>query len=126
MNKLNNNEVEINGEIYVKKSDIKQNNLADTIDGLPLMMVRTYSAGVFFGYLKRQEGKEVELLKARRVWYWSGAASLSQLATEGTSNPSSCKFPCEVTSVILTEAIELIPITDKAAKILNNIPIWKQ
>ena len=45
-------------------------------------MVRTYSAGVFLGTLKSREGKEVVLKDARRMWYWDGAASLSQLATE--------------------------------------------
>jgi len=50
-------------------------------------IVRTYSAGVFLGTVKERNGKEVLLADARRIWYWDGAASLSQLAMEGTSKP---------------------------------------
>jgi len=48
------------------------------------VIVRTYSAGVFAGTLVSREGREVTLADARRIWYWDGAASLSQLAMEGT------------------------------------------
>lgn len=114
-------EVVIDGTIYVPKS-----NEATSLDGLPIVMVRTYSAGVFFGSLAERNGKEVKLLNARRVWYWDGAASLSQLAKEGTSNPNNCKFPIPVDWIILTEAIEVIPITEEAIKSLNSVAIWKK
>ena len=70
----------------------------------PYVIVRTFSAGVFAGTLKHREGKEVTLTDARRIWYWAGAASLSQLAQSGTSRPHDCKFPEPVSQVILTEA----------------------
>ena len=89
-------------------------------------MVRTYSAGVFAGTLKSREGKEAVLSEARRIWYWDGAASLSQLATEGTSKPQNCKFTCPVEEVLLTEVIEIIPITDSAAKSIAEVPVWKK
>jgi hypothetical protein len=89
-------------------------------------MVRTYSAGVFAGILIERDGKEVLLKDARRIWYWSGAASLSQLATEGTTEPGNCKFPLAVAEVFLTEAIEIIPITDTAADSIARVPIWKK
>ena len=53
---------------------------------LKYVIVRTYSAGVFAGNLKSRDGKEVTLTNARRLWYWSGAASLSQLAVAGTGD----------------------------------------
>ncbi len=89
-------------------------------------MVRTYSAGVFAGTIKSRKGKEVVLKNARRIWYWAGAASLSQLATDGTSNPGACKFPCEVAEVVLTEVIEIIPMTAKARKSIAEVLVWKQ
>ena len=89
------------------------------------VIVRTYSAGVFAGKLVKREGKEVELSNARRLWYWKGAASLSQLAMEGVSCPNECKFPCEVTTQILTEAIEIIPCTEKARLSIKAVAIWK-
>lgn len=87
-------------------------------------MVRTYSAGVFAGTITERNGKEVVLTDARRIWYWEGAASLSQLATEGTSKPHKCKFPVSVAQVLLTEVIEIIPITDVAAKSISEVPVW--
>ena len=90
------------------------------------VIVRTYSAGVFAGYLLKREGKEVELKKARRLWYWAGAASLSQLAQEGVSKPEECKFPCEVENVTLLEAIEILDVTEKARESIASVKVWKE
>ena len=89
-------------------------------------MVRTYSAGVFAGTIESRNGKEVVLSNARRIWYWDGAASLSQLATSGTSKPNNCKFPEPVPEVMLTEAVEIIPITNVAKALIESVPIWKK
>src|ERR1700685_4128693 len=74
-------------------------------------IVRTYSAGVFAGNIESRNGQEVVMKDARRLWAWSGAASLSQLAMEGTKNPSSCKFPCSVDRVELLQVIEILDCT---------------
>ena len=88
-------------------------------------IVRTYSAGVFAGTLAERNGKEVRLTDARRLWYWAGAASLSQLSVDGTSNPKACKFPCAVAEVLLTEAIEIIPCTDVGRRSIEGVTPWK-
>jgi hypothetical protein len=88
------------------------------------VIVRTYSAGVFAGYLKEREGQEVILTDARRLWYWEGASSLSQLSKEGTSKPNECKFPCEVDEVLLLQAVEILPVTEKARKSIKSVPVW--
>ena len=90
------------------------------------VIVRTYSAGVFAGNLVSRKGQEVVLEKARRIWYWSGANSLSQLATDGTKDPSNCKFPCEVSRVELFQAIEIIDVTDVAEKSIKAVPVWQK
>ena len=79
------------------------------------VMVRTYSAGVFAGTLESRDGKEVVLKDARRIWYWDGAASLSELATKGTSKPTNCKFPAAVPEVVLTKP-SLLLATGTASK----------
>ena len=89
-------------------------------------IVRTYSAGVFAGYLESRNGKEVVLRNARRLWYWDGASSLSQLAMEGVKRPENCKFPCEVDTILLLEAIEIIDCTEKARLSLAMVPVWSQ
>ena len=91
-----------------------------------ICMVRTYSAGVFLGTLKSREGKEVTLTDARRMWYWDGAASLSQLATDGTSKPQNCKFPAPVSEVLLTEVIEIIPATEAAVASIAAVKVWRK
>ena len=88
-------------------------------------IVRTQTAGVFLGTVAQRNGKEVTLTNARRIWYWAGAASLSQLATEGTSKPNQCKFPTSVPEVILTEVIEIIPATEAAIASIAAVPEWR-
>lgn len=89
-------------------------------------IVRTYSAGVFAGEVVSRKGKEVEMRNARRLWYWSGAASLSQLATDGTKDPCNCKFPCPVANIVLTEAIEILDVTPVARKSIEEVAVWER
>ena len=89
-------------------------------------IVRTYSAGVFLGTVKERDGKEVTLTNARRIWYWDGAATLSQLAMQGTSKPKQCKFPAPVDEILLTEAIEFIPATEAAIASIAAVPVWQE
>ena len=116
------NEIEINGMAYVPKTN--ENVKAESLDGMPYVIVRAYGAGVFAGYIKKREGKEVLLVKARRLWYWSGAASLSQAAMEGFSKPTECKFPCEVDEILLLDAIEILTVTEKAKKSIAGVKTW--
>lgn len=88
------------------------------------VMCRTYSAGVFAGTLAKREGREVTLTDAKRIHWWEGAASLSELAQRGTSKPEMCRIPMPVTEVLLLEAIEIIPITDQAKASLDGVPLW--
>jgi hypothetical protein len=88
------------------------------------VICRTYSAGVFAGYLEERNGKEATLTNARRIWYWSGAASLSELAMKGTSDPQRCKFPCAVDRVTLTEVIEILECTKNAQNSIEGVEIW--
>ena len=106
---------------YVRKDSVKK---MSTRDGMPYVIIRTYSAGVFAGYLSARNGKEVELVQARRLWKWDGAASLSQMAIDGVSKPGNCKFPCAV-DITLTEGIEVIPCTEKARKSIEGVKIWE-
>ena len=110
------NEVVVNGEVYLKKEPIT--------GGMRAVIVRTYSAGVFYGFLKERNGREVILVNARRMWQWFGA-SLSELAQSGTPDKSKCKFPEAVNEVLLLEAIEILNLTDKAKKSLDEVSVWK-
>lgn len=117
------NEVTINGVTYVAKDSI-ENAMAVDVDGLEYAIVRTYSAGVFAGYIEEENGEEVALKNARRIWYWDGAATLSELANEGTSKPQNCKFPAAVPEVRIKNAIEVIPASEKARKSIEAVKVW--
>lgn len=90
---------------------------------MKFVIVRTYSAGVFAGELESRNGQEVVLRNARRIWYWDGAASLFQLAMEGTSKPENCKFTCEIDRVELLQAIEILDVTEKARESIKGVPV---
>lgn len=92
---------------------------------LKYVIVRTCSAGVFAGELHSRTGQEVVLLNARRLWRWSGAASLSQMAVEGTSRPSDCKFPVAVPRVELLDAIEILDVTEAGRRSIEGFPVWR-
>lgn len=111
------NEIEINGEIYVKKNIDKSQQY---------YIVRTQSAGVFAGYIESRNGQEVVMTNARRLWYWAGAASLSQLAMEGVKSPEDCKFPCAVDRVELLNVIEILEAKDLAKKSIAEVKVWEQ
>ena len=87
------------------------------------VIVRTYSAGVFAGNLESRTGQEVVLRNARRLWYWAGAASLSQLANVGM--PMKCKFPAPVDRIELLQAIEILDVTAEAEANIKAVPEWK-
>ena len=88
------------------------------------VIVRTFSAGVFAGYLESRNGREVVLTNARRLWYWAGAASLSQMAMTGTTSPAECKFPIAVDRVLLLEAIEILDCSEAARISIEGVPVW--
>lgn len=74
--------ISINGESYVKQSSVNSSAPAQSVDGMPYVIVRTKDSGVFAGYLADTSDTTATVImkNARRLWYWSGAASLSELS----------------------------------------------
>lgn len=77
------------------------------------------------GQIKGKAGADVILFNARRLWYWNGAASLSELATRGVRFPKDCKFPVAVASVHIFGVIEILPVTPEAKKSIDEVSEWK-
>ena len=77
------------------------------------VLVRTYSAGVHFGILKYQTGKEVLLNESRRIWRWKGANTLNELSSSGC-HMDWTRISEPVAEMLLTEAIEIIPCVQTA------------
>lgn len=89
------------------------------------VIVRADRAGVFFGNIKERIGSEVTMTNVRRLWFWSGAASLSQLAINGVTNRHDCKFTIVVPEITILGVIEIIPCSDEAIKSINSVKEWK-
>jgi hypothetical protein len=89
------------------------------------VIVRCNRAGVFAGTLESQEGQQVTLRGARKLWRWSGATETLQIAAEGVKRPKDCRFTMEVDSIVLTDAIEIIPTTTAAEVNIKAVPAWK-
>ena len=89
------------------------------------VIIRTARAGVFYGTLTAIEGDEAIIKDCRRLWYWDGAASLSQLAAEGVKKPRNCKFTVTVPEIGVRGVIEVIPVSDVAADNIESVRIWK-
>lgn len=84
------------------------------------VIIRTYSAGVWFGELIEKDRNEVILANARRMWSWwaQEGISLSSVAISGI-NRSKSKIVNAVASVWL-EAIEIIPCSDIAIESIEG------
>ena len=100
--------IEVNG---VKYQEIVQDDLSK------IVLIRTYSAGIHFGTVKNACGTEVTLMNARRLWKWGGAFTLNEIANNGV-DLSKSKISESVRVITLTQAIEIIPMTISAAKLL--------
>ena len=81
---------------------------------------------MFYGEIEERNGQEIKMRNVRCIWYWDGAATLLQLAAEGTMNPDNCKFTMTVDSLVVLDAIEIIPCTDRAIKSIEAVKEWKR
>ena len=88
------------------------------------VIIRADRAGVFYGTIVRKDGNEVELKDCRRIWYWDGAASLSEIAVSGVKHETS-KITVTVESIVILGVIEIITCTEEAIKNIESAPVWK-
>ena len=88
-------------------------------------VIRGRASGVFAGVIKEISGDQVLATGVRRIWYWDGAASISQLAVDGTASPRGCKFTVTVEEMLIMDVIEIIPCTEKAEQSIKAVSEWK-
>lgn len=89
-----------------------------------ICVIRSDRAGVFAAKLEAKEGSTVYITDARRLWYWDGAASLSELSQRGVCAPDTCKFPVKMQELIVEGVLEVIPMTDEAIKSIESVKVW--
>jgi hypothetical protein len=94
------------------------------------VIIRSYGAGVFFGTLNEAEKSDdkwtVELLGVRRLWKWAGACSITQLAVDGTKNPSECSFTITEKSAVISSVIEIHECTEQSISSIEAVSEWKK
>ena len=86
------------------------------------VLIRANGAGVYFGTLEKMEGNKVKVSNVRNIWHWTGASCLSQIANEGVTGDKICPI---VSSMVINNVLQVIPLTDKAITNLENQPEWK-
>lgn len=89
------------------------------------VVVRSNGAGVFVGKIHEREGNIVTLSDCRRLWYWSGAASLSQLANDGVKNSKECKFSVVTVKHTIFNVLEIIEMSEIAIKNIYEVAAWR-
>jgi len=97
------------------------------MENLKFVIVRTDRAGVHMGFLKECSPvngfHDVTLVNTRRIWSWSGANSISDLANQGSKKPSDCKITAPVIENKMM-AIEVIEVSKLGKENLDAIPYW--
>lgn len=90
------------------------------------VIVRSMNAGVFYGTLAEttDDGYSVKLEKARKIWYWDGAAAVEGLAVSGVSKPDNCKFTATVDSIGIVGVCQILPCTEDAVKSIEAVKDW--
>ena len=88
-------------------------------------VVRGDRSGVFAGEIESRNGQEVKMRNVRRLWYWDGACSISELALRGTQKPNNCKFTVVCDEITILDAIEVIPATEEAKNSIQGVKVWE-
>ena len=86
-------------------------------------IVRTETAGVWAGNIKKRDGNEVTMTNAIRLWSWQGANTLSEIAMIGVGKPEECKFSMAVDEVLLLNVNEIITATKEAESNLKSVKV---
>lgn len=90
-------------------------------------IIRSVGAGVFAGEVLAKDLAKgvVEITNARRLYFWAGAATLSQLAMEGVEKPKQCKFSVPTFHHTVLGVVEIIPVTQKAFESIASVNEWR-
>lgn len=90
------------------------------------VIIRTESSGVHYGTITKfdHHDRVVTLRDSRRIWFWAGAATLSELALAGPARPDACKFPAAVPEITVLGVIEVIPVSAAAQAAIEQVPVW--
>lgn len=92
-------------------------------------IIRADKAGVFLCKVIKADGNTLQVHSLRRLYRWSGALDVTQIAKEGVGAPKDCKFSVQLGDEdisVIYNVIECHTCTDKALQTINTVPAWKQ
>lgn len=87
------------------------------------VIARIDRAGVFMGTLAHIDSDIVRLTNVRRIYYWQGALSVTDIASNGIKSGKVTK-PCDVVEFNRSGLVEINKCSDKAAKCITEIKPW--
>ena len=88
------------------------------------VIARIERAGVFHGTLDYFDSEILRLKDARRIYYWEGALSVTDMAANGLTGG---KISAPVTKVefLADKVVELNECSNKSSKTIETIKVWK-
>lgn len=90
-----------------------------------IVIVRTCSAGVFYGKLKQVENDSLILNDCRRIWRWYGANNLSNMALVGVTDKSQTRISPKTQNHLVKGFVEIIPMSIDAINNLDSVSDWE-
>lgn len=89
-------------------------------------IIRADKAGIFMGKIAFINGTTIGVNALRRLYYWKGALDATQIAKSGVAT-SGNKFSeqledCDLS--IITNLVELHPMTQTAIDSINSVKVW--
>jgi hypothetical protein len=110
---------------HVRLPSQQQHN--DDPDVGTYVIVRCRDAGVHAGeFVSHPADRTVVLRNSRRLWYWDGAASLSELAVHGAKNAANCRFGVLIQpNISLLDACEIIVCQSAGQGMIVQCPEWR-
>ena len=109
---------------YIRKDSVTEQ--ACTLKDLTLCIIRTYSAGVWYAYTDYEAENtfsNVIIKKAKRIYRWGGAFTLSEIALNGIASNS--KVAQEIAELKINRVLELIPVSAKAKNVIESIKTYE-
>lgn len=116
--------IEINGQTYVLRG--KTTHALDDASR-PFVIIRSYGAGVFAGYLaaRNDTTRVVKLDGCIRLHAWTGC-SLSQVARDGIAGTGTNRFSIPRDGHEIFEVLEIIPCSEHACAAIQGVPTWEK
>lgn len=89
------------------------------------IIARIERAGVFHGILDYKDAEITRMKDVRRIYYWKGALSVTDMAVNGILNDSQVTIPASVVEFETPQVVELIECSNISSEIIENIKPWK-